>query len=213
MRKFVKHHGIAASFPQHNIDTDAVIPASYQRSLSEDMGKGLFAGWRYDLDGKEVPDFILNQEPFRDASIIVGGVNFGCGSSREAAVYALMQFGIRCVIAPSFGDIFFENSFKNGLLTVVLPEAQVTEINDYLSQANDPRLLVDLEACVVELGNGKKIGFEIPPAKREALLQGLDEIGQTLQHDKAISSFQKEASERFSWIYEPRLTDQLQPGE
>lgn len=203
MQKFVRHQGIAASFPQYNIDTDAIIPAAYQRSLSEDMGKGLFAGWRYDLDGEEVPDFILNQEPFRNSSIIVGGVNFGCGSSREAAVYALKQFGIRCVIAPSFGDIFFENAFKNGLLTVTLPEEQVNEIHAYLSRANDCRLLVDLEACVVRLGDGRKLPFEMRPSKRAALLKGLDEIGQTLEHDAEISSYQKAASDRFKWIYEP----------
>lgn len=203
MRQFVRHHGIAASFPAQNIDTDAIIPAAYQRSLSTNMGEGLFAGWRYDLEGNEVPNFILNREPFRQSSIIVGGPNFGCGSSREAAVYALMQFGIRCVIAPSFGDIFFENSFKNGLLTVVLPEPQVAELHRYLEKTNDPHVHVDLEQCIVELGDGTRWDFAIPPAKRTALLKGLDEIGVTLEHDEEIEQYQRDAASRFRWIFEP----------
>lgn len=111
MEKFTRLTGICASMPEANIDTDAIIPASYLRSLTTDLGRGLFGGRRYDLDGKEVADFVLNREPFRQSQIIVGGPNFGCGSSREGAVWALKQFGVRCVIASGFGDIFYENSF------------------------------------------------------------------------------------------------------
>jgi 3-isopropylmalate/(R)-2-methylmalate dehydratase small subunit len=201
MEKFTRLEGVAASMPQANIDTDAVIPASYQRTLSGDPGKGLFAGWRYDLKGNEIPDFILNREPFRKSRIIVGGVNFGCGSSREFAVWALMRFGIRCVIAPSFGDIFFENSFKNGLLPIVLPEEQVQRLHRHLDRTNDPTLAIDLDACVIELPKGEKIAFTVPPARRAALLEGLDEIGQSLKFTPDIEAFQKAQRARHSWLY------------
>ncbi len=202
MEKFVRLEGIAASMPQPNIDTDAIIPASYQRTLKDDPGKGLFAGWRYDLKGNEIPDFVLNREPFRRSKIIVGGVNFGCGSSREFAVWALMRFGIRCVVAPSFGDIFYENSFKNGLLPIVLPEEQVKQLNQHLERANDPAIAIDLERCVIELKDGKTIPFTVPPARRTALLEGLDEIGQTLKFDSDIEGFQDRQRTMRAWIYE-----------
>jgi len=139
MEKFTRLDGVAASLPMPDINTDAVIPASYQRTLNDDPGKGLFAGWRYDLEGNEVPDFILNREPWRNSRIIVAGQNFGCGSSREFAVWALMRFGIRCVIAPSFGDIFYENSFKNGLLPVVRAPPQVEALHEHLRAPTTPR--------------------------------------------------------------------------
>lgn len=201
MEKFVRLEGVAASMPQPNIDTDAVIPASYQRTLKDDPGKGLFAGWRYDLKGKEIPDFVLNREPFRHSKIIVGGVNFGCGSSREFAVWALMRFGIRCVIAPSFGDIFYENSFKNGLLPIVLPEEQVQQLHQHLSRTNDPALTIDLDRCIIELPRGEKISFTVPSARRTALLEGLDEIGQSLKFASDIDEFQKAQRARHSWLY------------
>jgi 3-isopropylmalate/(R)-2-methylmalate dehydratase small subunit len=201
MEKFIRLEGVAASMPQPNIDTDAVIPASYQRTLSGDPGKGLFAGWRYDLKGNEIPEFILNREPFRRSKIIVGGVNFGCGSSREFAVWALMRFGIRCVIAPSFGDIFYENSFKNGLLPIVLPEAQVQQLHQHLNRTNDPTLTVDLGACVIELPKGEKMSFTVPQARRTALLEGLDEIGQSLKFAPDIEVFQKAQRARHPWLH------------
>lgn len=201
MEKFIRLEGVAASMPQPNIDTDAVIPASYQRTLSGDPGKGLFAGWRYDLNGNEIPEFILNREPFRRSKIIVGGVNFGCGSSREFAVWALMRFGIRCVIAPSFGDIFYENSFKNGLLPIVLPEAQAQALHQHLSRTNDPALVVDLDACVIALPQGETIPFTVPPARRTALLEGLDEIGQSLNFTADIEAFQKAQRASHPWLH------------
>jgi 3-isopropylmalate/(R)-2-methylmalate dehydratase small subunit len=201
MQKFTRVEGVAASFPLADINTDAVIPASYQRTLKDDPGKGLFAGWRYDLDGKEIPDFILNREPFRNSKVIVADKNFGCGSSREFAVWALMRFGIRCVIAPSFGDIFYENSFKNGLLPIVLPEEEVSAIHEHLAKANDPTIGVDLEREQIELPNRPAISFKVPPSRRIALLEGLDEIGQTLLHEAEIGDFQSEQRQTAPWVY------------
>lgn len=201
MEKFEKAIGIAASFPQTNIDTDAIIPAAWQRSLKHDPGEGLFGGWRYGLDGKENPEFILNREPFRRTKIIVAGANFGCGSSREFAVWALVRFGIKAILAPSFGDIFYENSFKNGLLLVTLPEDALHRLHERLRVARDPTLQVDLRRCVVEIPGGESIPFEIPAARRTALLEGLDEIGQTLRHAQTIDAFQ--AAQRLAqpWVY------------
>lgn len=201
MEKFTPFTGIAAPFPKPDIDTDAIIPAQWLRSLSIDLGKGLFAAWRYDAAGTEKPEFILNRAPYRAAKIIVAGPNFGCGSSREGAVWALARFGIRCVIAPGFGDIFFENAFKNGLLPVILPEAEVKELLGFLETTNDPSLVVDLERCVVETPQGRVIPFAIAPARRAALLDGLDEIDQTLQHEAEIAAFQAADREARPWIH------------
>ena len=201
MEKFTRLDGVAASLPMSDINTDAVIPASYQRTLNDDPGKGLFAGWRYDLQGNEVPDFILNREPYRKSRIIVAGENFGCGSSREFAVWALMRFGIRCVIAPSFGDIFYENSFKNGLLPAILTQSQVDALQEHLAHANDPTLTVDLELQLIELPNGKTIPFSVPATRRIALLEGLDEIGQTLRFADEIADFQRRQRESEPWLH------------
>jgi 3-isopropylmalate/(R)-2-methylmalate dehydratase small subunit len=192
--------------PQPNIDTDAIIPASYQRTLKDDPGKGLFAGRRYDLKGNEIPDFVLNREPFRRSKIIVGGVNFGCGSSREFAVWALMRFGIKCVIAPSFGDIFYENSFKNGLLPIVMPEEQVHQLHQHLERTNDPSMTIDLEHCTIEFEDGKTMSFTVPLARRAALLEGLDEIGQTMRFEVEITGFQDRQRTKRSWIYDRPAT-------
>jgi 3-isopropylmalate/(R)-2-methylmalate dehydratase small subunit len=201
MEKFARVTGIAAPFAKSNIDTDAIIPAQWLRSVSSDLGKGLFGGWRYDPEGKEKPDFILNQTPYRQAKIIVGGVNFGCGSSREGAVWALQGFGIRCVIAPSFGDIFFENSFKNGLLPAIMPESDVQELLKFLATTNDPSLTVDLDRCLVETPQGRSYAFSVAPARRTALLQGLDEIGETLRHEAEIAAFQGADRAARPWIH------------
>jgi 3-isopropylmalate/(R)-2-methylmalate dehydratase small subunit len=206
MEKFTRLTGVAASMPLVDINTDAIIPASYQRTLEGNPGKGLFAGSRYDLHGNEVPDFILNQQPFRESKIIVAGPNFGCGSSREFAVWALMRFGIRSVIAPSFSDIFYENSFKNGLLPIVLPEQDVKVVQEYLVKTNDPTIAIDLERQEITLSDGRSIRFSVPPSRRAALLEGLDEIGQTLRFDKEIGAYQEKQRTSDSWIYHrPRL--------
>jgi 3-isopropylmalate/(R)-2-methylmalate dehydratase small subunit len=201
MEKFTVVEGVAAHFRQANIDTDAIIPAAYQRSLKQNPGDGLFANWRYDLEGRENPDFILNRQPYRDSRILVGGVNFGCGSSREFAVWAIKEFGIRCVIAESFGDIFYENSFKNGVLPITLPIQQIAVLHDHLERSNDPTLTVDLTTCEIRLPSGANIPFAIPPSRRNALLQGLDEIGQTLSHETDIVSFDSKLQAEQPWIY------------
>jgi 3-isopropylmalate/(R)-2-methylmalate dehydratase small subunit len=202
MEKFTKVTGVAATMLHDNIDTDAIIPASWLRSLSTDLGKGLFGGRRYRPDGGEVADFVLNRPPFRDSKIIVAGANFGCGSSREGAVWALMRFGIRCVIAPSFSDIFHENSFKNGLLLISLPASEMSTLAELLAAANNPTLSVDLERCLIESPQGTSIPFLLPPARRAALLKGLDEIGATLRHVSEIESFQREDRAHRPWIYD-----------
>lgn len=212
MEPFVKVEGIAASMPRENIDTDQIIPAAWQRTLKDDPGKGLFAGWRYDLDGKEVPDFVLNRKPFDRSRILVGGPNFGCGSSREFAVWALMRFGIRCVIAPSFSDIFFENSFKNGLLPVVLPVAEVDSLHDHIERTNDPSLAVNLERCEIQLPDGRSIPFTVPETRRAALLKGLDEIGQSLLFADDIAAFQARDRLARSWVHARPSFPQSQTG-
>jgi 3-isopropylmalate/(R)-2-methylmalate dehydratase small subunit len=201
MEKFIKVTGVAATMLEENIDTDAVIPASWLRSLDTDLGKGLFGGRRYRPDGSEVAEFVLNQKPFRDSRILVAGANFGCGSSREGAVWALMRFGIRCVIAPSFGDIFHENAFKNGVLLITLSEADIASLAKTLAAANDPSLTVDLERCVIESAQGLSIPFVLAPARRAALLEGLDEIGATLRSGGEIESFQERDRLARPWIY------------
>lgn len=201
MEKFTRVSGIAVSFPRENIDTGAIIAAWWMRSPSQDLGKGLFAEWRYDQQGNEIPDFILNRPPYRDSRIIVAGANFGCGSSREAAVWALARFGIRSVIAPSFGDIFFENCFKNGLLPVMLPAAEVQSLMEELAAAKEPILTVDLERCLIETPGARSIPFSVAPAGRNALLQGLDEIAQTLQYAADIEAFQRQDKLERPWIY------------
>jgi len=201
MEKFTRLTGIAAPFSKPDIDTDAIIPAHWLRSPHCDLGQGLLAGWRYDAEGKEKPDFILNRPPYRRARILVAGPNFGCGSSREGAVWALQRFGIRCVIAPGFGDIFFENSFKNGLLPVLLPAPEVQALLSFLETTNDPSLTVDLERCVIETPQGRVISFTVAPARRTALLEGLDEIGQTVLHQSEIEAFQARDREARPWIY------------
>ncbi len=201
MEKFTHATGIVASMPQENIDTDQIIPAAWLRSLSVDLGKGLFGGLRYDAADKEKPDFVLNRQPFRESRILAAGANFGCGSSRESAVWALYRFGIRSVIAPSFGDIFAENAAKNGLLLVTLPEAEMQGLLGALATTNDPTLTVDLERSVIEMPNGRSIPFAIPAARRRSLLEGLDEIAQTLEHVDAIDGFQDQDRGQHPWIY------------
>src|SRR5262245_16877494 len=204
MEKFDRLTGIAAPLLLENINTDAIIPVPWIVNFGRDLGQGLFGGWRYDAGEREKPDFVLNQPPYREAKILLAGRNFGCGSSREEAVWALLGFGIRCVIAPSFGDIFFENSFKNGLLPVVLEADGVAVLARAIAEAPSPILTVDLEACTVGAPPGPQLAFSIQEGRRRNLLLGLDEIGQTLAHGGDIDRFQAADRHRRPWIYRER---------
>ena len=201
MEKFTVVTGIAAPMMMPNINTDAISPMAAGRSTSADLSALLFANWRYRLDGSEVADFILNRQPFRKSSIIVAGANFGCGSSRERAVWALMRFGIRCVIAPSFADIFRENAFQNGLLPVVIGAADCASLGAALERAQEPVVTVDLQHCVVHGLEGRTWPFAVPGERRMALLEGLDEIDVVLRMEADIDAFQRADREQRPWIY------------
>jgi 3-isopropylmalate/(R)-2-methylmalate dehydratase small subunit len=175
-----------------NVDTDQIIPAVYLKSIERTgFGEHLFAPWRFNPDGSPNPDFVLNVPAFRNAAILVAGRNFGCGSSREHAPWALHDYGIRCVIAPSFADIFYNNCFQNGLLPLRLPEQEVKKIMDFAKALPGSRLNVDLEAQRVWSGDEAiSVSFEVDPARRHALLHGLDDIGLTLQHEDKIAAYE-----------------------
>ena len=201
MDTFTVVTGIAAPMPMPNINTDAISPMAAGRSTSADLGKLLFANWRYGLDGAELPEFVLNRPAFRAAKILVAGPNFGCGSSRERAVWALMRFGIRAVIAPSFADIFRENAYQNGLLPVVVDEAQCARLARLLEAAADPVVTVDLERCIVRGPEDWSSAFDVPAERRAALLEGLDEIDVILRMEPAIDAFQQADRVHRPWIY------------
>jgi 3-isopropylmalate/(R)-2-methylmalate dehydratase small subunit len=193
--------GIAAPMMMPNINTDAITPMAAGRSTSVDLGKMMFNNWRYNLDGSEIPEFILNRPPFRQSKILVAGANFGCGSSRERAVWALLRFGIRAVIAPSFADIFRDNSYQNGLLPVVMGAEDCAALGGSLEHASDPQITVDLERCVVRGLDDREIAFYVPAERRAALLQGLDEIDVILSMEADIENYQRVDRERRPWIY------------
>ena len=202
MEKFTILRGVAAPMMMTNIDTDAIIPSQWVSDMKADLGEKLFADWRYEPDGSEKPDFVLNQPRYRKSRILVAGKNFGCGSSREMAVWALMRFGIKCVIAPSFSDIFTENSFQNGLLPVVLPEKQVEAAARMLADAQLPEMTVDLEQGRVELPDHTYVLFSISQERRMSMLEGLDELGLLLRYRTQVDAFQKsDRADRF-WIYD-----------
>ena len=201
MDKFDTLTGIAAPLPMQNIDTDKIIPARFLKTIKRTgLGVHLFDALRYNKDGSENPDFVLNQEPYRKAEVLIAYENFGCGSSREHAPWALLDFGIRCVIAPDFADIFFNNSFKNGILPVRLPRAVCEQLVDDSKLGGNARVTVDLQRQVVVRPSGEEIPFEIDPFRKHLLLNGLDDIGQTLQHDKAIDTFEDHKRQEQSWM-------------
>ena len=200
MEKFTVLNGVAAPLNMINVDTDMIIPKVYLKTIKRTgLGKALFAEMRYDEHGDEIADFVLNKAPFRDAKILVAGTNFGCGSSREHAPWALLDFGIRCIIAPSFADIFFNNTFKNGILPVKLPEERVSELLRFLMELPGAEITVDLEAQTVAGPDGKTDSFEIDPFRKHCLLNGLDDIGLTMQKEAAIASYEQRASAGRPW--------------
>ncbi len=191
MTPFRKLTGIAAPLRMINVDTDRIIPKQFLKTIRRTgLGANLFNDMRFTPDGAEIADFVLNRAPWRDAEILIAGENFGCGSSREHAPWALLDFGVRCVIAPSFGDIFYNNCFKNGILPVTLPDAAVAALMDQAEQGSNARFAVDLEAREVVPPDGAAIGFEIDPFRRHCLLEGLDDIGLTLEKAAAIDAFE-----------------------
>ena len=200
MDKFTKLTGIAAPMPLVNIDTDMIIPKQFLKTIKRSgLGVNLFDEMRYTLDGAEIPDFVLNQPAYRKSEIIVAGENFGCGSSREHAPWALLDFGIRCVISTSFADIFFNNCFKNGILPIVLPQAQVDILMADARKGANARQSVDLEAQTVTTSDGQVFAFEVDSHRKHCLMGGLDDIGLTLEKASAIDSYEKRAGALRPW--------------
>ncbi len=189
MQPFTTLSGIAAPLPRANVDTDQIIPARFLKTIARTgLGRHLFAALRYDESGAERADFILNQDPYRRAEILIAHENFGCGSSREHAPWALLDFGIRAIIAPDFADIFYNNCFKNGILPIRLPRAACDQLIADASMSANARLTIDLERQVVRRPDGEEIPFTVEALRRHCLLHGLDDIGQTLAHEAAITA-------------------------
>jgi 3-isopropylmalate/(R)-2-methylmalate dehydratase small subunit len=200
MDKFTKLTGIAAPMPLVNIDTDMIIPKQFLKTIARTgLGKNLFDEMRYNLDGSEIPEFVLNQPAYRHAEIIVAGDNFGCGSSREHAPWALLDFGIRCVIATSFADIFYNNCFKNGILPIVMPQDVVDALMEDARKGANARQTVDLEAQTVTTSDGRVFPFEVDSHRKHCLINGLDDIGLTMEKAAAIDSFEKKAGALRPW--------------
>lgn len=201
MEKFETITGIAAPMPLVNIDTDMIIPKQFLKTIKRTgLGVSLFYEMRYDLEGNENPDFVLNQRAWRNSEIIVAGDNFGCGSSREHAPWALKDFGIRCVISTSFADIFYNNCFKNGILPVTLPKEQVDALMEQARSGENARITVDLENQTVTGPGGETYGFEIDPFKKQCLMEGLDDIGLTMEKTAAIDSFEERHRAAMPWV-------------
>lgn len=201
MEKFTTLTGVAAPMPLVNIDTDMIIPKQFLKTIQRSgLGRNLFDEMRFDDDGNEIPDFVLNQPAYRNAQILVAGDNFGCGSSREHAPWALADFGIRVVISTSFADIFYNNCFKNGMLPIVLPQDQVDLLMEDASKGANARISVDLEAQTVTSSDGQEFHFQIDPFKKHCLLNGLDDIGLTLEKVSSIDSFESQAAQARPWV-------------
>jgi 3-isopropylmalate/(R)-2-methylmalate dehydratase small subunit len=202
MDKFTTLDGIAAPLPMINVDTDKIIPKQFLKTIKRTgLGKALFDELRYKNDCSENPDFILNKPAYRQAKIMVAGENFGCGSSREHAPWALLDFGIRCVIASSFADIFYNNCFKNGILPIKLPQEIVDELMDDARKGANARLTVDLEKQTITRPDGGIVKFEIDGFRKHCLLNGLDDVGLTLQKAPAIGSFEEKNKLSQPWLW------------
>jgi 3-isopropylmalate/(R)-2-methylmalate dehydratase small subunit len=200
METFTTLTGIAAPMPLVNIDTDMIIPKQFLKTIKRTgLGVNLFDEMRYTQDGKEIPDFVLNQPAWRAAQILVAGDNFGCGSSREHAPWALLDFGIRCVISTSFADIFYNNCFKNGILPVTLPQSAVAHLMDDARKGANARITVDLAAQTVTAADGTVFAFEVDPFQKHCLLNGLDDIGLTMEKAPAIDGFEARAKALRPW--------------
>ena len=201
MDKFTQLTGVAAPMPIINIDTDMIIPKQYLKTIKRTgLGSALFSEMRYRDDGSENPDFVLNKPAYRQSKILVVGDNFGCGSSREHAPWALLDFGIRCVISTSFADIFYNNCFKNGILPIVVTPEQLALLMDDAERGSNATSSVDLVSQTIKGPDGGTLHFDIDPARKHILLEGLDDIASTLKSDPAISSFEQQMSANRPWL-------------
>jgi 3-isopropylmalate/(R)-2-methylmalate dehydratase small subunit len=204
MKRFSLLKGIAAPLPLVNVDTDMIMPKQFLKTIKRTgLGKAAFYDMRYDETGAERPDFVLNQEPYRHASILIAGANFGCGSSREHAPWGLADFGIRCVIAPSFADIFYNNCFKNGMLCITLPQAEVDALMAQAGRGNTAGapFTVDLVAQTVTAPDGTVTPFDIDATRKHNLIEGLDDIGLTLTQSDKIAAFEARQKAAQPWLY------------
>ena len=200
MEKFQKLQGVAAPMPLVNIDTDMIIPKVFLKTIKRSgLGVNLFDEMRYDREGNEIPDFVLNKPQYRNAEILVAGDNFGCGSSREHAPWAIADFGIKCVISTSFADIFFNNCFKNGILPIALPQEQVDLLMEDAERGENARMTIDLEAQEITTSDGQVIPFEVDSFKKHCLLNGLDDIGLTMENVSAIDAYEAKAQAERPW--------------
>lgn len=201
MEKFDNVSGVAAPMPLINIDTDMIIPKQFLKTIKRSgLGANLFDEMRFDTDGNEIADFVLNQPAYRKAEIIVAGDNFGCGSSREHAPWALKDFGISVVISTSFADIFYNNCFKNGILPVVLPKEAVDVLMEDAGKGENARIAIDLESQTVSATDGTEFAFEVDAFKKHCLLNGLDDIGLTMQKIDAVDAFEAKYGESMPWV-------------
>ena len=201
MDKFNKLTGVAAPMPLINIDTDMIIPKQYLKTIKRTgLGKGLFSEMRYQEDGSENPDFVLNKPAYRHAEILVAEDNFGCGSSREHAPWALLDFGIRCVISTSFADIFYNNCFKNGILPIVVSHEVLEKLLDDASRGANATLTVDLEKQEIRGPDGGVVHFDIDPFRKHCLVNGLDDIGLTMEREGTIAGFEKHLAADRAWV-------------
>ncbi len=202
MDKFTQLTGVAAPLDMMNVDTDMIIPKQYLKTIKRTgLGTALFAEMRYDDAGKEKDDFVLNQPAWRGAQVLVSGDYFGCGSSREHAPWALLDFGIRCVIAPSFADIFFNNCFKNGILPITLPKADVDALMDDARNGANATMTVDLESQTITRPDGGVVSFDVEPFRKHCLLEGLDDIGLTMKKAEAIGSYEGRQRLEQPWLW------------
>ena len=200
MEKFTVLTGVAAPLKVINVDTDKIIPKQYLKTIKRTgLGKGLFAEMRYRDDGSENPDFVLNKPAYRNAKVLVAGDNFGCGSSREHAPWALLDFGIRCVVSTSFADIFFNNCFQNGVLPIKVKPDELERLFDVAERGANATLTVDLQKQQIQGPDGEIIAFDIDPFRKRCLLNGLDDIGLTLDKEHKITAFEKKAQIKRSW--------------
>ena len=202
MDAFTTHKGLVAPLDRVNVDTDQIIPKQYLKTIKRSgLREGLFSDWRYGVDGKGDRSFFLNQDRYQGATILLARDNFGCGSSREHAPWALMDYGFRCIIAPSYADIFFNNCFKNGMLPVTLKSDEVSQLFKEVEAQPGYQVTVDLAAQTVTTPSGTSFRFEIDAFRKECLLKGLDEIGLTLQHDQAIAAYEQRRKTEVPWLF------------